>query len=159
MIQISKNLFIGNDDDCINFSTGYMVIHACKTCHSSALGYRGSLPSNHPNYLIYETGNHLFLNMVDMERELLPKYTHPIMKTAMDFIEKNISENKILIHCNQGQSRSPSIGLVYLARQGIVANRSYTDSVTEFIKLYPGYNPGSGVSLYLQNNWNDVMGL
>jgi predicted protein tyrosine phosphatase len=159
MIQVTVGLSIGNDLDCSNASNDMAIIHACKTCHVAILGYKGSLPQTHPHYLIYEKENHLYLNMVDMERELLPVYTHPIMKAAMDFIGKHISERKILVHCNQGQSRSPAIGLVYLARKGIVANRSYPDAVAELVKLYSGYNPGSGLSLYLQNNWNDVMGL
>jgi hypothetical protein len=34
--------------------------------------------------------------MVDMEQELLPKYTHPIMKAALNFIDKHIKINNVL---------------------------------------------------------------
>jgi predicted protein tyrosine phosphatase len=98
----------------------------------------------------------LFLNIVDMERELSMIYTHPIMKVAIEFIKKHIVERKILLHCNQGMSRSPSIALFYLARIGIISNDSYLNAVIDFHKLYPYFNPGRGIALYMNNNWNEI---
>ena len=156
MIEIIDNLFIGNDYDCSICGNDYYVIHACKTCHQRGVGYRGNLSSNHPNYLSFENGNHLFLNMVDMERELLAKFTHPILKSALAFIRTHIVNQKILIHCNQGQSRSPSIGLIYLAQTKNIPNNSYQDAREEFLKIYPAYLPGIGIALYLQNQWENI---
>ena len=159
MIEIIKNLFIGSDIDCQINRSNMKTIHACKTCHQSGVGYHGNLSSSHPNYLIYEKNNNVYLNMIDMERELLARYTHPIMKVAMDFIKKYIDTLKVLIHCNQGQSRAPSIGLLYLARTGIINNDSYHEATTDFIKKYPGYSPGRGIALYLKNNWKELLAL
>ena len=96
MQEIFKNIFIGADQECSNLGiTGWAVIHACKhPCHVKAVGYTKSLPSTHPNYLVMENSQHLFLNMVDMEKELSPIYTNPIMKSAMAFIEKHIATKK-----------------------------------------------------------------
>jgi hypothetical protein len=73
MIEIIENLYIGDDSDCINQNRDMTIIHACKTCHQKGVGYRGNLPSTHPNYLILETNGNLYLNLVDMERELFAK--------------------------------------------------------------------------------------
>lgn len=151
MQKVAENLFIGTDMDC-RAAGGMAVIHACKTCHAQALGYRGSLPSSHPNYLIYEVGNNLFLNMVDMAR-LMPLYTDPIMNTALQFIEKHIQTTPVLIHCNQGVSRSPGIGLLYMAKKGLLPNASYEIAKAEFRKIYPFYNPATGIDNYLNENW------
>lgn len=161
MQEIFKNIFIGSDRECnFNNSLDWAIVHACKyPCHVQSVGYRGSLPSTHPNYLVLEKEKHLFLNMVDMEKEFSPIYTNPIMKSAMAFIEKHIDTQKILIHCNQGLSRSPSIALLYLATKGVIANGSYTGAVVEFQKLYPGFNPGRGIALYMNNNWNEILNL
>ena len=159
MTEIINNLFVGTDLDCASAPSDTAIIHACKTCHAAVLSYKGSLPQTHPNYLIYEKANHLYLNMVDMERELLPQYTHPIMKEAMHFIEKHITDHSVLIHCNQGYSRSPAIGLVYLSRHGIIPKSSYREAVTSFLDIYGGYAPGNGVDLYLQNNWIELMAI
>lgn len=159
MKDIFPNLFVGSDIDCSQINSNFACIHACKTCHQTGVGYRGNLPSSHLNYLIYENGIHLYLNMVDMDRELMPKFTHPIMKCAIIFIEKYLHERNILIHCNQGQSRSPAIGLLYLARHEIVDNSSYSSAKTAFSLLYPQFNPGLGIELYLNRNWKDVLAL
>lgn len=161
MVEIHKNLFIGSENNCtLNTVNGLAVIHACKyPCHAKAVGYKGNLPKNHPHYLIMERQSHLFLNMVDMEQELHPLFTNPIMQAAMNFIDKNIETNKVLIHCNQGISRSPSIGLLYLAKKRIISNGKFNDALSEFVKLYPYYQPGKGIALYLAKNWNDLMSI
>ena len=157
MKEILENLYVGDDADCLNVGSDFAIIHACKTCHQKGIGYRGSLPSSHPNYLFFERENHLYLNMVDMECELLPRFTHPIMNRAILFIEKNITKKPILIHCNQGFSRSPSIGLVYLARENKITSDLYYNANNDFLKVYPNYLPGRGIELYLMNNWEYLM--
>jgi len=157
MIEVHKNLFVGNEVDCYS-SKGFAIIHACKSpCHQRALNYRGNLPQNHPNYLIYEEGDNLFLNMVDMEQPLLPKFATPICKKALEFIDKNIKNKKVLIHCNHGLSRSPSLALLYLSKKGIINNESYNKAVEAFINLFPNYNPNNGIASYLRTEWSDLM--
>jgi hypothetical protein len=161
MIQVYPNLYIGNDTHC-NWSphNHWAVIHACKyPCHSKAVGYKGNLKPNHPYYLVYKRDNHLVLNMVDMEQELLARFTNPIMHAAMEFIENNISTKKILIHCNQGLSRSPSIALLYLARRSHIASETYFLATSEFRTMYPLYNPGAGITAYLNRNWDALLKL
>ena len=69
------------------------------------------------------------------------------------------ADRKILIHCNMGQSRSSSIGLIYLAIIGIITNNSFETAMEEFRKLYPEYLPGTGIMLYMQHNWDFLMNL
>lgn len=159
MIKVYENLFVGTESHC-TFSPqiNWVIIHACKhPCHTKVLNYKHILPQTHPHYLIYENQQNLFLNMVDMEQELLPKFAHPIMKSALRFISKHISDKNVLIHCNQGISRSPSIALVYLARMKHIKNDTYQNASIEFKKLYPPYNPGKGIYLYLNKNWDTVI--
>ena len=44
---------------------------------------------------------------------------------------------KVLVHCNQGMSRSPGIGLFYVAREGIIKNGSFQEALAEFETIYP----------------------
>lgn len=158
MNEVIKNLFVGDDSDCFKSkSYDYAVIHACKTCHQKALHYSKSLPNTHPNYLIYKKDNHLYLNMVDMSQELSPVYTNPIMESAIRFIDLRLPNEKVLVHCNQGFSRSLSIVLVYMAVKKLLSENSYTEAKSEFIKIYPSYLPGIGLELYLAHNWSDLM--
>lgn len=158
MVEVFTNLYVGDVDDCKRNNFGWAIVHACKDpCHRRIVNYTNNLPSTHANYLIHKKDNHLALNMVDMEKELFSKFTNPIMKAAMSFIEENIKRRKILIHCNQGISRSPSIALLYMARLGVINNQSYKEAITDFKSRYRNYNPGNGISAYLTKNWGDLL--
>ncbi len=160
MKKIIENLYVGSDFDCRSAMAGnYAVVHACKhPCHRRGVGYKGNLNSSHSYYLIKRSGCNLYLNMVDMEKKLLGRYTNPIMKAALQFIEKYISDKKVLVHCNRGLSRSPSIILLYLASKKIITDDSYQKAKSEFIRKYYGkYMPNRGIRLYLNSNWNELI--
>ena len=85
------------------------------------------------------------------------KYTEPIVLAALNFIERNIGSKKVLIHCNRGQSRSPALALLFLAkRRKSICNDSYDVAKEEFIKLCPNYLPGMGVQSYLAQYWGAI---
>lgn len=156
MFEVYTNLFIGTERECsFTQRDDWAMIHACKSpCHQRALGYRGSLRKDHPNYLVFEHGNHLFLNMIDPNE---PLFMPPLFVASLDFIEKHISKRKVLIHCNEGLSRSPSLALLYLAKRAKVLNeKGYHAAVKDFIKLFPSYRPGRGIALYLHLNWEKL---
>ena len=161
MKEVYTKLFIGDDNDCMACSTdpGFSIVHACQSCHQGALNYKSSLPSTHPSCLIYENGTQIYLNMVDVPYELQSEFTHPVFKSAMEFIHREIKTKNVLVHCNFGYSRSPSLGLVYLAINGLIPNKSLEKAAQEYFKLYPKYTPGRGITLYMNNNWDFLMNL
>ncbi len=157
-INLENNLYIGDQNSCFyGLKDGWVAIHACKSpCHQRVLGYKGSLLQNHPNYIIKELESHLFLNMVDMNIPWDPKFASPMIIKSMEFIQKNINK-KVLIHCNLGFSRSPAIALVYLAKfVRKIPNDSYESAKSAFLIIYPNYNPGNGIEIYLRKNWNNL---
>ena len=159
MIKIHDNLFIGNEYDCFyDGRKDWVVVHACKSpCHQRAVGYRGNLNKNHPNYLILEEEKHLYLNMVDMNMMLSHEFTEPIIKTALDFIGRNINSKEVLIHCNLGRSRSPALALLFLSkRKNVLCSDNYQEAKKQFIKLFPNYIPGIGIDSYLSKYWNEL---
>lgn len=159
MDEVFGNLFIGAEHSCRVAGKGeYAVVHACKSpCHQRAIGYRGSLPQNHPEYLIRQDDRDLYLNMVDMARKQSHEFMQPMISAALDFIDEHVDSTPVLIHCNQGQSRSPTLGMLYLAKRASeISNENYPTAASEFRELYPRYNPGRGIHLYLQEYWNQL---
>ncbi|MDH5449054.1 MAG: dual specificity protein phosphatase family protein [Nitrosopumilus sp.] len=153
MLEVYPNLFIGSEGECFfKDRDDWAVIHACKSpCHQKAVGYKGNLSPTHPNYLTYEVRNHLFLNMIDPPA---PLFKPQLFMASLDFIEKHISERKVLIHCNLGLSRSPSIALLYLAKRAKVINgESYMKATQDFRKLFRYYKPRRGIAVYLDLYW------
>ena len=155
MRQISERIFIGMESDHRTGDDQWAIVHACKSpCHQAAVGYHGSLPGSHPNYLVLETNADLYLNMIDPPQ---PLFMPPLFTSFLGFAARQWELGKsILIHCNQGESRAPSLGLLFLAKyKGEVSNESYEKAAAEFQILYPLYQPGQGIQIYLRTHWSE----
>ena len=158
MVEVHPNLFVGSQVDYESnpfaFSE-WAVIHACKEpYHRQALGYSGRAASNaHPEYLIARRPNRLILNLVDVENPLYIR--DEIMEASMAFIHASLAtQQRVLVHCNQGLSRSPSIAMLYLATYTErLAKTSFEEATRLFIQMYPPFAPAGGVYGFLRNRW------
>jgi len=161
VIEVYPDLFVGNETDAyatLN-TEGWFIVHACKEpFHRRALGYSGrAAPKNHPEYLIARRDNRLILNLVDADNPAyIPK---EIMDEAVETIYRNIAINKVLVHCNQGMSRSPTIALLYLLKYtDALSFKSLPEILNEFKKLYPLYAPAGGIKGFVGKHWTDYVG-
>jgi predicted protein tyrosine phosphatase len=114
----------------------------------TAVGSR-KLDKDHKEYLYAIRGGtyHLVLNMIDPE---LPLFKPEMFAQAMYFIA---GHKPVLIHCNQGLSRAPSIALLWLAKAGIICDRDFESARKEYLALDPDYAPGKGLVTFLTENW------
>ncbi len=158
MKKIYNNLYIGNLMDYegeVKNQTGWATVHACKEpYHRQLLGYtKKGAPKNHPDYFFADRGDRLYLNIVDAPNpNFIPA---EIIDKAIDYISIKLKENKkILVHCNQGMSRSAIIGLLFLASINFFMKMDFNEAEKEYLKLYPDYNPGVGVRKFAQQNWD-----
>lgn len=157
MREIVGGLHVGTDRDCFRDQRdGWAVVHACKhPCHVEAVGYRGSLPSDHPNYLLLEDDGHLYMNLIDPER---PLFRTDSFRGFRDFATRHREDgSELLIHCNQGRSRAPSLALLFLAKDlERLTSDSFDAARREYLGLDPDYLPGSGIQTFLQDNWSEL---
>lgn len=162
MIQIlDTKIFIGTVDDLAQANDyDWAFVHATQSIHYRIFGWNRTTNNpnkNHPNYIFYEKDNRLSLNWVDGAAHLYSWSGVETFNKILDFIEKWSNQRKVLIHCDQGQSRSPTLGLLYLAKRlKRIPNDSYEDARKEFIKIYPNYLPG-GIGEYVAQNWNEIV--
>jgi hypothetical protein len=160
MIEVYPGLHIGDERDYelrVKHQDGWRVVHACKEpYHRKELGYRGrGAPKDHPEYLVARRDDRLILNLVDApDPAYIPK---EIVDAALDFIGESLrSGHKVLVHCNLGESRSPAIGLLYLAAfTSAIPNASLEEAESAFLKIYPGYRPGAGIRGFLEQHWDE----
>lgn len=154
MIRIYDGFYVGDQTDCIPIAPGWATVHACK--HPCHFGIIGKVGRNDKHYLSLDTGYNLYLNIIDPPKPLFKIET---FTTALNFIKQHWhAGNPILIHCNQGESRAPSIALLFLANHtGIITNASYDQAAERFIELYPKYKPGQGIQTFLRQHWLDLM--
>lgn len=73
---------------------------------------------------------------------------------------KTVTGRRLLIHCNKGESRAPSLALLFLAKvTGTISDESFGAARAGFDKLFRGYSPGLGIETYLRKNWTSLRGL
>jgi len=162
MIEIYPNLFVGHQGDYeyqVKGQDGWAVVHACKEpYHRQLLGYTGrGAPKDHPEYFYAERRNRLYLNLVDApDPAYIPK---EIIDKAIAFIYEKLSEGlKVLVHCNQGESRSPGIGFLYLLRHtDTLPKTTLEEALDAFWRIYPAFHPSRGISGFIDGHWNDEL--
>ena len=164
MTEVHSCLFIGEETDyeiTVKHQQDWWIVHACKEpYHRRLLGYKSrGAPKEHPEYLFARRATRLYLNLVDAANpDYIPKQ---IIDVAIAFIDEAFRERaRVLVHCNQGESRSPSIGLLYLATRTVVLPKtSLSEAEACFRQLYPRYNPSAGMRGFLARHWGEYVDL
>lgn len=159
MIEVAPDLYVGSGEDFKHLSASigmrlekdWSVVHACKEpFHRDMLGYKGrAAPKDHPEYLFGYRGNRLILNLVDVEDKA---YVDPtLIHAAIDFIASSLhSRRKVLVHCNQGRSRSPTIAMLYMAP---ALDPPFERAEDVFRGIYPDYAPAKGMREFAAEHW------
>lgn len=157
MIEIANNLHVGDEVDyqaVVKRQGGWAIVHACKEpYHRQAVGYSGRACSkDHPEYLLARRGHRLMLNLVDVDN---PDWIHPlIIDTAIQFIDEHLDNGqKVLVHCNQGCSRSAGLGMLYLAHLGKFAGMDFSTAETAYKEICAPYAPAGGMYGFIVKNW------
>lgn len=162
--RIIDNLYVGTLEDCEGLSgvDGWAVVHACKhPCHHAK---RGNPKPESEDYLSYQEGTHLYLNMIDPPAPLFQKpMFDAFLVFAADAWERG---KKILIHCNKGESRAPTLALLFLSRVLYkITAVSYDDAWDEFEALLNTgnaasvkYHPGKGLEEWMRQHWDEFTG-
>ncbi len=159
MIKLKDhNLYVGTKEEyqtalnkgmkivcALNRANGYVT-------HQSIVGWhgRGCDPSS-PHYLFKKDADAIYLNMIDGDD---PKYVNDEMiNPTLEFINEHIGQEKdVFIYCSLGESRSPSIALMYLLEQNLIEKSENTFNIFK-TEYYPNYSPKSGNLLYIKRRW------
>lgn len=117
-----------------------------------------SMDKSETEYLYAERSHALYLNMVDAREPRF--FSKELFDKALDFIDKEIKDGRdVLIVCNKGESRSPTIAMLYLVKNGELKDIEFFDELTmKFaVRYYSEYKPGLGIYLAAQNYWKEYL--
>ena len=160
MKEIYKNLFV-----CSQQEYNYMPIDdktsfafcAKDPYHKLIVGYKTNLPKDHPEYLIARRTelNVISANLIDINKDgYVSEY---IIKELIQFIDEELAKGqRVVLVCNQGKSRSASIGLMYMLHKGCFKGYQTFFNVMEAYKeVYPDYEPGFGMMKATERYWEE----
>lgn len=160
MIEIYPRLYVGTQDDFFDIASKddqWWTVHAAKIpFHMHYVGYGTQAAPKGPEYLYAQRGQNLALNFVDARTcDMIPR---EMIDYALKYIDDVLTYSplpKVLLHCNVGCSRSPSIGLLFLKQHHTdFHNLSLLEAISKFKEIYPFFHPGKGVLEYLERNWD-----
>jgi hypothetical protein len=160
MIEVYPRLFVGDATSAavVSDKSDWFVISAAKEpFHRQALGYRTpGAPKDSEEYLIARRPGRLILNLVDVDN--VAYIREEIINTALREIDHQLADGKkVLIHCNQGRSRAPTIALLYLHQnEADYMASDHVHAAALFAAQYPAYAPAKGMAEYARQHWNDA---
>lgn len=151
------SLFVENiHDNEFAQNSEWTVVYATQTIHYQYLDWNRTTDKPNKNHLTYNNyidGNYISLNWVNSPAYLYNCSGADTLVKILDFIENWIEERIVIVHCDKGLSRSPSVCLLYLSkRMGGISNESYSKAEHEYEKMYPGYN-----TVDIEDYINDIL--
>jgi predicted protein tyrosine phosphatase len=151
-------LFVGTKEEySLAVQQGMKIVCALNRAngfvtHQSIVGWHGrGCPPTSPHYLFKRDANAIYLNMIDGED---PKYVNDSMiNSALDFMHQHLLQgNEVFVYCSLGESRSPSIALMYLLEHGLIEKSAETMRIFKE-DFYPNYKVKDGNRLYIKRRW------
>jgi len=148
-------LFVGDDnDDPEAQKKGYAILVCAKDGlygHRSILRYHTLGAPKDVNYYHVTRGKRMALNLLDLDDpHFIPEEA---VFTGLNFINKRLTAgDKVVVHCNAGHSRGPTMGLMFLRTIGEMPS-SFGTSEKIFRSLYPKYDPAMGMRTFARAHW------
>lgn len=159
MVEISPNVFVGGDDDYekVKVKSGWSCLRCAKFGsggHKDILGYETQAAPEGKNQYWVKKGNLMALNLLDLHD---PNFidTEMIQK-GLNFIKDHVDNFKVLIACNHGYSRGPTIGLMWLRTIGRMPY-GFMQAEKHYRNIYPKYDPTLGIEQFARMHWPQLL--
>ena len=145
-VEVTPGLFVCGDDEAAPFIRGKDY-----PWHRQMVGYKTKSAPEGPERLFARRGNHMALNLIDV-RQLGPgghAYAPAeVFRVAFEFIsERMASGDHVLVHCNKGESRSPTIALLWMLQNDLLSPDA---PLPMFEQLYRNFLPSEGMKAYIR---------
>jgi hypothetical protein len=159
--EIIKGLWLGSDEDVPEAKRrGYARLCVCKDgpdSHRSMLGYTTLGAPKGKEYLFARRGDVMALNVIDVDdASMMPE--EPLL-AGIEFIHEMMTAGKkILVHCNAGISRSPTLVMMYMRTIGEL-DQPFNRAQKIFDMLYPKHDPGAAIEFHARHMWDELKGI
>ena len=157
--EIIKNLYVGDSDtyERLKNNSGWSFLNAKKEGpggHRDMLGYESPGAPKGPNYLSVRRGNHMALNLLDVDDpSLIPD---EVIDKGLKFINERMrSGDKLLVSCHSGHSRSQTLCMLWLRTVGELP-QGFVRAQHIFKTISPHYDPGIGMRAHARARWDEL---
>lgn len=163
MLEIAPRLYIATEEEVKTLTPAeYSLCSLASTFHYQMHNKKkGEFNKEDPCYVMCSHGNQILsLNWIDGAASYFDyegKGVENIQK-ILTWIEYQLDHNrKVILMCNRGLSRSPTIALLYLSKvMHILPEESFYRAMEAFKEKYPEYAPGKGIVEFVSGNWENL---
>lgn len=149
MIQVFDRLYAGGESGCFEGAERWAVVHACRhPCFRRAARRLGA----REEVRVLEEGANLYLDLIDAPARY---FEVSLLEAFLGFAARHWERGSaLMVHCNQGVSRAPSLAMLFLAK-GLdrLPAGSYDEAREGFAELWPDYAPSEGIRSFLRDHW------
>ncbi len=160
MQEIYANIYIGSVEEAEKLfkKKDWSFLLCCKDPKEKDVDQEHhELSEEHNSYSYITRGHRMAMNFIDLpifNKESLI-FTRDMFAKAFDFLDEERSKHrKVLIYCNNGESGAPSVGLLYIARQGKYGDAAFDKAFKIFKKEFPDYNPKENIYTNIKYHWD-----
>lgn len=125
--------------------------------HKLIVGYKKNLPKDHPEYLIAKRPekNIISANLIDVDKD--GYVSEKIVNELVRFVDIELGKGqKVVLVCNQGRSRSASVGLMYMLHKGCFKGyKTFFNVMQAYKEVYPDYEPKFGMMKATERYWEE----
>lgn len=156
-----SNLYFCNQEEYEDFIANndcwctWFLLCAKNPFHKDIVGYDRNCPKDHKEYLYaYRPMQHLMaLNMIDAPTPNF--FADKMIDEGLSFIGDSLCNgNDVIVVCNQGESRSPTMCLMFMmAMKQFPYNNSWGQVAKKFLEIAPEWMPNAGISEYARMFW------
>ena len=157
MEEVISRLYVGGDNDYLKHKDDkeWSVLRCCKEGpggHRETLGYTTAGSPKGTEYLSVKGRKRLALNFIDPnDPNFIPV---KMVETGIEYVGHRMSAgDKVLVACNAGHSRGPTVAMLYMRGIGELPHNFIT-SERIFRTLYPEYDPGIGMRSFARTHWH-----
>ena len=160
MKQISPNVYVGDDADYEKHKDDkdWAFVRCCKYGpggHQQTLGYSTLAAPEGKNKYWVRRSNLLALNLLDLDD---PNFVPTeAIQVTLDFIRDNVDDNKVLVACNAGHSRGPTIGLMWLRTIGRMPYSFIHSEKVYRNDIYRNFDPAPGIEQFARMHWASLL--
>lgn len=155
MKEISPNVFVGGDEDYekIKNDKSWVALRCAKYGpggHQQTLEYHTLAAPEGENQYWVERIRLMSLNLLDLDDpDFVPVEA---VQKGLDFIKDHVNDHKVLVACNSGISRGPTMGLMWLKTIGRMPY-AFARAEMHYSAIYPKYSPGTGIRQFARMHW------
>ncbi|MFI5035581.1 MAG: hypothetical protein ACHQFZ_05195 [Acidimicrobiales bacterium] len=135
----------------------WAVVNTSKVLHAQLVGVPQNQLKRTSHYLRLEREGLLSFNMIDGEARYFQMLGPEAFVDSLDFIDHWRGTRAVLVNCDRGMSRSPTVAMLYLAKRlHLLPDASFVEALLAFRRLYPNYDPG-GVGKFVSMHWASIL--